>query len=124
MLLLIGLQMLWPSYRLRRLRSSRTSSLLLYNLDSRRSAAIVSPHSGLAQSDDSFLYNRAAVIAAGPGAYETVRSDPAKIVDYMEVDCESLLYVAQRAFERVTGSEWTHESPLSYETGSNSEKWS
>jgi len=41
--------------------------------------------------------------------------------------CEPLLYAARRAWAESTGNDmdsWTHEGPLSYETGSNQAKWS
>lgn len=41
--------------------------------------------------------------------------------------CESLLYVAGEAWARKTGSDaadWNRETSVSFETGSNTAKWS
>jgi hypothetical protein len=61
------------------------------------------------------------VIANGPDYYALVLDDPLQMPKDMEF--EALLSVAQQAFERRTGREWDHVSPVSYETFSNGAGW-
>jgi predicted DNA-binding WGR domain protein len=72
-------------------------------------------------SPDGFLYARCVVVANGPQFYESVLADPAEMPKDMEFEC--LLNLASTAFERKTGEEFDHASPLSYESFSNSEGW-
>ncbi|MFD6098615.1 DUF4240 domain-containing protein [Nocardiopsis flavescens] len=76
-------------------------------------------------SSDAFLYTRAAVVADGREAYEDVLADPVLFVPYAEelIWAESLLYVPDRAYARLTGEEWRRETRYSYESYSNREGW-
>jgi len=66
-------------------------------------------------SADAFLHARCAV-AAGRATYEQVLADPATFSRAWDLDAELLLVAAPSACERLTGREWTHEEPVSYET--------
>ncbi|WP_433177225.1 DUF4240 domain-containing protein [Actinoallomurus sp. CA-150999] len=92
-------------------------SWALYRLDRREY--------GRELSGDVFLYTRAAVVAAGPKAYERVLGDPAEFVPYSTglVWAESLLYVPDRAYEHITGEEWGRSTRYSYESYSNAAGW-
>ncbi|WP_243740535.1 DUF4240 domain-containing protein [Streptomyces sp. 8K308] len=76
-------------------------------------------------SGDSFLYARAAVVAAGRGAYEAVFRDPARFVPYARdlVWAESLVYVPDEAYRRVTGEEWDRDTRYSHESFANTAGW-
>ncbi|MGA5299160.1 DUF4240 domain-containing protein [Nucisporomicrobium flavum] len=73
--------------------------------------------------NDWFLYVRCAAVAAGREAYEQVLAEPAKLRRFARREAEHLLTVAQTAYERSTGRLWEHETPLSYESGSNTAAW-
>ncbi|MFE4593593.1 DUF4240 domain-containing protein [Streptomyces laurentii] len=77
------------------------------------------------QSGDSFLYARAAVVAAGRAQYEHVLANPAAFAPYVDdlVWAEGLLYVPDRAYRELTGEEWSRETRYSYESGSNTRAW-
>jgi len=78
------------------------------------------------QSGDGFLYARCFVVAKGKQHYDAVKADPTKMPKSLDEWCESLLYVSQRAWAVATGEDeesWDHQSPVSYETGSNSANW-
>jgi hypothetical protein len=78
------------------------------------------------ESGDGFLYARCFVVASGRAFYETVLADPSSFPDSIEKWCEPLLYVAQRAWAEVTGKseeDWNYFPSVSYETGSNTERW-
>ena len=53
--------------------------------------------------------------------YEQVLADPKTMLKDLEF--EALLTIAPEAYERATGEEYDHLSPLSYETFSNREGW-
>lgn len=72
-------------------------------------------------SVDEFLYERCAVVANGRDYFEAVLRDPARMPN--DVEFESLLYVADKAFERKTGREWDRTTRVSWETFSNSDGW-
>jgi Protein of unknown function (DUF4240) len=72
-------------------------------------------------SVDGFLYARCVVVANGRGFYEAVRQDPKKMPKDMEF--ESLLYVAPKAYERKTGQKLDRAREVSYETFSNRAGW-
>ncbi|WP_170323421.1 DUF4240 domain-containing protein [Cryptosporangium phraense] len=101
---------------------------VLYRLDTPAHAEqdLVDPESGesLGLSDDSFLYVRAGTVAAGRAVYERALIDPAALLTTLDaMDGEFLLSVAPDAWERATDLAWDHETPLSYETGSNWQAW-
>ena len=78
------------------------------------------------QSGDGFLYARCYVVARGKKHYDAVKADPAKMPKSLDEWCESLLYVAQRAWAAATGEDeesWDHDAPVSYETGCNKANW-
>ncbi|MCA2214106.1 DUF4240 domain-containing protein [Jidongwangia harbinensis] len=98
----------------------------LYVLDRRSFADVQTIDTGRAQSNDSFLYNRCAVVVAGEVAYNEVLSSVRSFQDFTHShvpSSEGLLYVAQKAYERAVGEPWQHNSPHDYETGSNEEGW-
>lgn len=83
----------------------------------------LSDGSPLPQSDDGFLYARAAVVAAGRQAYESVFGSPEGFAPFTARQCEALLYVHEEAFEQVTGTEWDHLTRYDYESCSNADGW-
>ncbi|MFE5333285.1 DUF4240 domain-containing protein [Embleya sp. NPDC056575] len=76
-------------------------------------------------SGDAFLYTRAAVVAAGRTAFDSVLQDPAAFIPYATdlIWAEPLLYASDQAYERITGEEWDRETRYSYESCSNTEGW-
>jgi hypothetical protein len=76
-------------------------------------------------SADAFLYTRAAVVAAGRSEYGRVLADPARFTPYAEelVWAESLLYVPDEVYPRLTGREWDRNTRYDYESYSNTEGW-
>ncbi|MGW6912040.1 DUF4240 domain-containing protein [Streptomyces sp. NPDC054940] len=76
-------------------------------------------------SSDSFLYTRAAVVAAGREAYEAVLTDPQLFTPYARdlIWAESLLYAPYKAYRRITGDEWDRSTRHSYESYSNTAGW-
>ncbi|MFB7470424.1 DUF4240 domain-containing protein [Kitasatospora sp. NPDC056184] len=75
------------------------------------------------QSDDHFLYTRAAVVAAGRDAYEGVFDGPERFTPFTARQCEQLLYVHEEAFEQATGREWDRLTRYDYESCSNRDGW-
>ncbi|MFE7492138.1 DUF4240 domain-containing protein [Kitasatospora sp. NPDC057541] len=75
------------------------------------------------QSADGFLYSRAAVVAAGRQAYESVLGNTERFVPFTALRCEGLLYVHEEAFEQVTGTEWDRLTRYVYESCSNTDGW-
>lgn len=72
-------------------------------------------------SDDSFLYARGFILAAGRQYYEAVDSDPHTAV--MGVECESIAYLAAEVMgERFGEDAWTR-SEISRESFTNPEGW-
>lgn len=99
-------------------------SELLYQLDTRALAEQCREQSGFL-SDDGFLYARCAALINGVGYYE--KALKGECPDMWEMEFESLLYVPQTAWEEKYGenaAQYPHLSPLSFETGSNTEGWS
>lgn len=72
-------------------------------------------------SVDLFLYARCAVVANGQSLYDAVLANPTKFPN--DIEFEALLYVAQTAFERKTGQDYSHLPELSYETFANKAGW-
>jgi hypothetical protein len=72
-------------------------------------------------SVDMFLYARACTVANGRKAFETALANPKKMIK--NKDFEALLYVAQQAYERKTGGEYTHIPEPNYETYANKSGW-
>ncbi|MFE7184540.1 DUF4240 domain-containing protein [Streptomyces erythrochromogenes] len=74
---------------------------------------------------DAFLYTRAAVVAAGRTVFDGVLEDPRAFTSYATdlIWAESLLYVPDRAYRRITGQEWDRATRYSYESCSNTEGW-
>jgi Protein of unknown function (DUF4240) len=74
-------------------------------------------------SGDIFLYCRCYVVAKGLQFYNAVLQQPALMPNN---DCESLLYVARKAWAAKTGEEedtWPFIASVDYETGCNAERW-
>ena len=90
-------------------------SWALYRLDRREYGA---EHSG-----DSFLYARAAAVAAGRTVYESVLADPTQFAQFASNWAEYLLYVPDKAYEHLTGEEWDRSTRYSYESYSNPDGW-
>jgi hypothetical protein len=76
-------------------------------------------------SSDSFLYTRAAVVAAGHETYKAVLQDPRLFAPYTTglIWAESLLYVPDQAYEHITGEPWDRSTRYSYESYSNTAGW-
>jgi Protein of unknown function (DUF4240) len=74
-------------------------------------------------SDDVFLYIRCAVVTAGRKAYERVLRRPTALTKFADEEAELLLTVAEQAYDQATGLPWEHDTPVSYETGSNTAAW-
>ena len=97
-------------------------SELLYEIDTRKNyeaAEKIYP-----QSDDTFLYSRCVAIINGKQYYDDVRNG--RITDIWKNEFEAILYVAREAWARKYGKssvDFPHISPLSYETGSNTDGW-
>lgn len=72
---------------------------------------------------DWFLYVRCAAVSSGRSVYLKVLADPKELRPFARREAEPLLYVAMKAYERSTGDAWTHEPPVSYESGSNVAGW-
>lgn len=68
-------------------------------------------------SSDDFLYHRCVVVANGRDYYESVLAAPSTMPKGLWF--ESLLYLAGSAFEKKTGNEFEHDSPVSYESFEN-----
>ncbi|WP_194292802.1 DUF4240 domain-containing protein [Streptomyces smaragdinus] len=62
-----------------------------------------------------FLFQRAAVVAAGRVEYERVIEDPARLADFKERMSGHLLLVPDRAYQQFTGHEWRRGHRYSYE---------
>ena len=95
-------------------------SELLYGLDTYELAEQCKEVDGF-MSDDSFLYSRCVALINGPEYY--MRAKSGKCKDMWNMEFESLIYVASQAWEMKHNTEFEHISPLSFETGSNSEGW-
>ncbi|OON67877.1 hypothetical protein B0919_16435 [Hymenobacter sp. CRA2] len=73
-------------------------------------------------SVDDFLYSRCAVVVNGKAFFEQVLANPDEWPVNMEF--ESVLYLAQQAYERKTkGEEYPYVSQVSFETYSNKAGW-
>lgn len=76
-------------------------------------------------SGDAFLYTRCAVVAAGRALFEDVLRDADAFTPFATdlIWAENLLYTPVRAYERVTGEAWDHNTRYSYESYSNTGGW-
>ena len=72
-------------------------------------------------SPDWFLYVRSCVVANGRSTFERVLADPKEML--RDLEFEALLYVASKAYQRKTGTEFTYVPTTSYETFSNEAGW-
>ncbi len=72
---------------------------------------------------DRFLPARCAAVSAGVTAYREVLASPAGLSTYADQPGELLLRVAQRAYRTSTRATWEHVTPVSHETGSNTDAW-
>jgi hypothetical protein len=72
---------------------------------------------------DGFLFARAAVVAAGRETYERVLADPTQFAGERDSRAQALLFVAQRAFERVGNDYYEHVPPFDVATGNNTALW-
>ena len=99
----------------------------LYDLDGRAWARESGDEIWLGEPDqvsiDGFLDARCAVVAHGRDMYDSVRANPTLMPK--NESFESLLYVAQGAYERKTGLQWDDldDTEVSYETFSNEDGW-
>jgi hypothetical protein len=98
-------------------------SEVLHGLDGK----VFADHAGEnGDSGDAFLYCRCYVVANGKDHYSGVLSDPTGMPRSLDEWCETLLFVAARAWGRRTRrnpDEWDHETAVSWETGSNRSLW-
>ena len=72
-------------------------------------------------STDAFLYARCVVVVNGGDFYEAVLADPSQMPKDMEF--ESLLYIALKAYERATGKHFDDHRSQRYETFMNEGGW-
>lgn len=72
-------------------------------------------------SSDDFLYMRCAVVANGRDFTASVIADPTQMPS--DVEFESLVYLADVAYEEKVGEVYEHDSDVSYESFSNAEGW-
>jgi hypothetical protein len=72
-------------------------------------------------SADGFLYARCAAVLQGRRTVEAILADPAVFERRWDTGAESLLYLAEEAWQAATGAPFDEdrEGPYSYETGSN-----
>jgi hypothetical protein len=90
---------------------------LLYALDTRAHAKAARARG------DWFLYVRCAAVCAGRSVYREILEDPRKLSRFARREAELILTVAPKAYERISGKPWQHESPIAYESGSNVAGW-
>lgn len=96
-------------------------SELLYQLDTKRLAEQCGERSGFL-SDDGFLYGRCVALINGADYYAKALKGEAP--EMWDMEFESLIYVPQMAWEEKYGEAaqaYPHRTPLSFETGSNTE---
>jgi len=67
---------------------------------------------------DSFLYQRCYIVASGHKKYKAVFENGEAGIGDLDW-CESLIYVAQEAWNQSQDTEWQFEASVSFETGSN-----
>jgi hypothetical protein len=72
---------------------------------------------------DGFLFARAAVVSAGRETYQQVLADPRTFAGDRDSRAQALLFVAQRAYERVASDHYDHVPPHDVGTGSNIALW-
>lgn len=72
-------------------------------------------------SADDFLYRRCVIVANGKALFDEALANPMEVPQGLEF--EALLHVASAAFEKKTGQEYDHDTPLSWESFSNQEGW-
>ena len=72
-------------------------------------------------SVDGFLYSRCVVVANGKELFDEVLENPKEFPKDMEF--ESILYLAQEAYEQRNDKEWEYVSPTDYETFKNKNGW-
>lgn len=72
-------------------------------------------------ANNGFLYARCVVVANGRKFYEAALKDPTKMAKDLEF--ESLLYLAPRAYELKTGEDFGYSTGCSYESFSNAAGW-
>jgi predicted DNA-binding WGR domain protein len=93
----------------------------LFALDTRAIAKVCYKGEDEYFSGDDFLYSRCVVVANGKNFYESVLADPKNMPT--ELEFESLLALAENAFEKKTGQVFDHVTKYSYETCSNEKGW-
>jgi hypothetical protein len=98
----------------------------LYQLDTKAHAQNIGEYAFVNGEDDQFsvdwfLYARCVVVANGKAFFTQVLNNPSKFPKDMEF--EALLAIAPHSYERVTGREFDHIAPTSYETYSNRAGW-
>jgi hypothetical protein len=94
----------------------------LFALDTKRHAQVyVEKYGDDYLSVDDFLYTRCAVVAEGKDFYEKVLKNPTDFP--IETAFESLLYLANVAYEQKTGKPFNYTPSHNYETKSNLVAW-
>jgi len=72
-------------------------------------------------SPDDFLYSRCVVVANGRKLYDAALADPTKMPQGIEF--ESILYLAESAFEQKTGGDYDHVTAVDHESFQNADGW-
>src|SRR5688572_26797909 len=97
---------------------------VLYDLDGK----VFADNAGESgESGDGFLYARCFVVARGEQHYRHVLANPTAMPQSLDEWCEGLLSAAWHGWARQTGNapeKWPHETFVSYESFSNTAKWS
>ncbi|MGI5240934.1 DUF4240 domain-containing protein [Dactylosporangium sp. CA-139066] len=88
----------------------------LHDIDTPAHFAEIRPYT---VGDDSYLYARCAVVAAGKRAFDRVVRRPERFGRFVDRDAEPLLAVAPDAYERATGRPWEYTTRVSYEMRSD-----
>jgi hypothetical protein len=100
-------------------------SKLLYDLDGFEYAKNIGEDSYVDENTyfcfDEFLYSRCVVVANGRDCYYEILKNPKKMIKDMEF--ESLLYIAEDAYEMKNNEEFDYVPKYDFETFSNSDKW-
>jgi hypothetical protein len=100
-------------------------SKLLYDLDGIEYAKNIGEDSYVDENSpfsvDWFLYTRCCVISNGRDYYYEVIKNPEEMPKDMEF--ESLLYLAELAYEKKNNDEFDYEPEFDFETFSNRDKW-
>lgn len=100
-------------------------SKLLYELDGVEYAKNIGEGAYIDENTyfcpDEFLYSRCVVVANGRDCYYKILENPTEMLKDMEF--ESLLYIAEEAYEMKNNEEFDYVAKYDFETFSNEDKW-